>query len=84
MIRALLAAATLLAPDCQPLCLGVCYWDWAQGYCQDSRVVRLGEWDPLPWGYEPPHEREFPAWDIPYPSAWGYYPLEKHPEIYQP
>lgn len=85
MIRALLLAAAALAPDCSRLCLGVCYYDWVAGYCQDSRVVRLGTWDVVPWGYEPPTERSYPAWIVPYPRAWGEYPTESEPtEVYQP
>lgn len=85
MIRMLLVAAYLIAPDCQRLCLGVCYYDWSVGYCQDSRVVRLGTWDPIPWGYVPPSERDFIGWAVPYPRQWGEYPLEReHSESYQP
>lgn len=84
MIRALLLATQLLAPDCQRLCLGVCYWDWVADYCHDSRVARLGPWDVVPWGYVPPAEHTFPAWPIPYPSPWGCYPMERYPELSSP
>ncbi len=77
MIRALALAAAILAPDCQRLCLGVCYWDWQNWYCRDSRVARLGEWDVVPWGYEPPKEHDFPGWVVPYPKAFGEYPMEQ-------
>lgn len=76
MIRAVTLAAALLAPDCQRLCLGTCYFSWTKLYCEDSRVARLGCWDVVPWGYEPADERDFPAWPIPYPRAWGEYPME--------
>ncbi len=76
MIRALAIAAALVTPDCQRLCLGTCWWDWQVNYCQDTRVVRLGTWDPLPWGYEPPSERDFPAWPLQYPKEWGEYMTE--------
>lgn len=79
MTRALLLAAHLLAPDCQWLCLGKCYYDWVRAYCVDSRVARLGEWDVVPWGYEPPRESSFPAWPIPYPLTWGSYSTEVEP-----
>lgn len=72
-------AAALLAPDCQRLCLGTCHYDWSLGYCWDSRVARLGAWDPLPWGYIPPAESSYPAWVLPYPMEWGSYPLEREP-----
>lgn len=82
MIRALLAAATLVTPDCQPLCLGVCHYDWRLGYCYDTRVARLGIWDVVPWGYIPPEERDFPGWVVPYPKQYGEYPMEQHaPEV---
>lgn len=77
MIHALVLAASLLAPDCQRLCLGRCHYDWVRGYCADTRVARLGEWDVVPWGYDPPRERDFPAWVCPYPFAWGEYPTER-------
>lgn len=79
MIRAIAIAAYLLAPDCQRLCLGTCWFDWQLGYCQDTRVVRLGEWDVVPWGYVPPAENEFPAWPLAYPRPWGSFPLEQEP-----
>jgi hypothetical protein len=82
VIHALAIATALLAPDCQRLCLGKCWWDWQLNYCYDTRVVRLGEWDPLPWGYEPPREGEFPAWVLPYPKQWGEYPMEKQMSSY--
>lgn len=77
MIRAFALAMTMLSPDCQRLCLGVCRWDWAVMRCEDSRVKYLGTWDPLPLDYTPPRENDFPAWVIPYPRDWGEYPLEK-------
>lgn len=42
------------APDCKRFCLGKCWWDADAGYCQDTRVQRLGTWDPIPW--EPERE----------------------------
>ena len=85
MIRGLALAVALLTPDCQPLCLGVCWYDWAKGYCMDTRVARLGTWDVVPWYYSPPQEREYPAWVLPYPSAWGEYPTERYTDnLYGP
>lgn len=80
MIRALLLATQLLAPvDCQRTCLygSRCFYSWWYLRCEDSRVVHLGEWNPIYWGYKPPREQDFPAWVIPYPRPWGSYPLEQ-------
>lgn len=81
MIHAIALAAALLAPDCQRLCLGKCWWDWQLMYCRDTRVVRLGTWDPIPTDYEPPGEKDFPGWVIQYPKEWGSYPMEQQPAV---
>ena len=83
MIKALTLAASLLAPDCLWLCLGVCHYDWQAGYCQDTRVVRLGPWDPIPLDYVPPRESDFPAWPLQYPREWGTYVTEQTPLVYE-
>lgn len=83
MTAFLIAALHLWAdPACQPLCLygSVCRYDFANMYCEDSRVKRLGEWDVSGPDYKPKKEYEYgPLWAIPYPKDWGYYTLEQRP-----
>jgi hypothetical protein len=83
MIRALILAAHLIEPDCQRLCLGVCTYDWQHGYCADTMVARLGEWDVVPWGYVPPKEHDFVGWVVPYPKSYGEYPMEQVSSVHE-
>lgn len=82
MVRAILIAAALLAPDCQRLCLygSRCFYSWWYMRCEDSRVVVIGPADIVPTDYQPVAEHEYTGlWSIPYPRPWGAYPLEKQP-----
>lgn len=58
-------------PDCKRGCLGKCWWDADAGYCQDTRVERLGTWDPRPAAGEWKKEYSFP-----HSPSWPNYPQE--------
>lgn len=80
-----LMVSPLPHPDCQRFCLGVCHWSWTAHRCMDTRCIFIGTWDPIPTNYVPPTESAFPVWKLPYPEAWGSYPLEQpRPEPAEP
>lgn len=80
LVRAILIAASLLQPDCQRFCLygSTCWYNWTALRCEDSRVVVIGENNIVPTDYKPTAESDYEGlWRIPYPKAWGEYPMEK-------
>lgn len=64
-------------PDCKRGCLGKCWWDADAGYCQDTRVERLGFLNARPAPEDFPKSTFYGTQGTSKPGEWGTEPLEK-------
>lgn len=67
MVLSMLVSPIHLTYDCQSLCLGKCHWNLELKYCEDTRVKRLGTWDPVPLDYVAPSIYSFSVSNLPQP-----------------